>query len=97
MSDIQSADFQDCRVRKRRWRYEDQTIYEETLIKPTNPNDTYSSYHDSTSNSTIYVIEKTIKVIVYEPMKEEDCEDDDKGCYCRYTGEFCKYKSDCPK
>lgn len=58
MSDIQYADFQDCRVMKRRWRYENQTIYEETLIKPTYPNDIYSSYFDSTINMTIYVIEK---------------------------------------
>lgn len=43
------------------------------------------------------MINVTITSIEFDPIKEEDCEEDDKNCYCQYTKESCKEKSDCPK
>ncbi|CAD8064152.1 unnamed protein product [Paramecium sonneborni] len=98
INNLVNAFLQKCRVMKRRWKIV--YTYKYTIKDEVNDNDTYTeivSKIDGKNITQYNVSEIASSEIQYEPVKEEDCEEDDKGCYCKYTKEFCKYDNDCTK
>ncbi|CAK65736.1 unnamed protein product (macronuclear) [Paramecium tetraurelia] len=96
---LKYTDMQYCRVLKRRSHYINVYSYYFTTNPPLYSNYTFYSENkiDDVTTITYYKVTEVTKELEYEPIKEEDCDFDDKKCYCQYTKEDCKYHNDCPK